>query len=153
MIRRAGFTMIETMLAVVIVGVLTLMAYPRVNSAVVRSDARAARTRVINMLAMARTAATQTNRSTWLTFNGNQVWVTASPRRTIGGTGTVDTLGSVVDLSAAYGTSATVSGGITQIAYDPRGLASGFGSGVTITLVRGGYSYPITVDMLGRVTK
>lgn len=151
MIRRAGFTMIETMLAVVIVGVLTLMAYPRVSSAMARSDARGARTRVINMLATARTAATQSNRSTWLTFDGNQVWVTASPRRTTGGSGTVDTIGSVVDLSVVYGTS--VSSGVTQIAYDPRGLASGFGSSVTITLTRGGYSYPITVDMLGRVTK
>ena len=155
MTRRAGFTLVETLLVVVVVGILTLMTYPRVNAAVTRSDIRGARTRVANLLATARTVATQSSRTARLRFEGNKVFVTASPRRTVGGAGACacDTVGLVVDLNTVYGTTTTLSGGTTEIVYDPRGLASGFGADVTITLARGGHSQALKIDMLGRVTK
>lgn len=152
MTRRAGFTLVETLLVVVVVGILTLMTYPRVNAAVTRSDIRGARTRVANMLATARTVATQSSRTARLQFEGNKVFVTASPRHTVGA-GDRDTVGLVVDLNTVYGTTTTLSGGTTEIVYDPRGLASGFGADVTITLARGGHSQALKIDMLGRVTK
>lgn len=152
MTRRAGFTLVETLLVVVVVGILTLMTYPRVNAAVTRSDIRGARTRVANMLATARTVATQSSRTARLQFEGNKVFVTATPRRTVGA-GDRDTVGLVVDLNTVYGTTTTLSGGTTEIVYDPRGLASGFGGDVTITLARGGHSQALKIDMLGRVTK
>lgn len=152
MTRRAGFTLVETLLVVVVVGILTLMTYPRVNAAVTRSDIRGARTRVANMLATARTVATQSSRTARLQFEGNKVFVTASPRHTVGA-GDRDTVGLVVDLNTVYGTTTTLSGGTTEIVYDPRGLASGFGGDVTITLARGGHSQALKIDMLGRVTK
>ena len=152
--RRSGFTLVETLIAVVIVSILTLMAYPRVSNAIVKSDVHSARTRVVNMLAAARSAAAQSNRSTWLKFNGNLAWVEAFPRRTVGGTGNRDTLGTVLDLSAMYKTAVSLTSGDTQIAYDPRGLASGFTTGgVTISLTRSGYSQTVKLDALGRVTK
>ena len=152
MTRRAGFTLVETLLVVVVVGILTLMTYPRVNAAVTRSDIRGARTRVANLLATARTVATQSSRTARLRFEGNKVFVTASPRHTVGA-GDRDTVGLVVDLNTVYGTTTTLSGGTTEIVYDPRGLASGFGADVTITLARGGHSQALKIDMLGRVTK
>jgi prepilin-type N-terminal cleavage/methylation domain-containing protein len=152
MTRRAGFTLVETLLVVVVVGILTLMTYPRVNAAVTRSDIRGARTRVANLLATARTVATQSSRTARLQFEGNKVFVTASPRRIVGA-GDRDTVGLVVDLNTVYGTTTTLSGGTTEIVYDPRGLASGFGGDVTITLARGGHSQALKIDMLGRVTK
>lgn len=152
MTRRAGFTLVETLLVVVVVGILTLMTYPRVNAAVTRSDIRGARTRVANLLATARTVATQSSRTARLQFEGNKVFVTASPRHTVGA-GDRDTVGLVVDLNTVYGTTTTLSGGTTEIVYDPRGLASGFGGDVTITLARGGHSQALKIDMLGRVTK
>lgn len=151
MTRRAGFTLVETLLVVVVVGILTLMTYPRVNAAVTRSDIRGSRTRVANMLATARTVATQSSRTARLQFEGNKVFVTASPRRT--GAGDRDTVGLVVDLNTVYGITTTLSNGTTEIVFDPRGLASGFGGDVTITLARGGHSQALKIDMLGRVTK
>ncbi len=148
--RRAGFTLVETVLAIVIVGMLALISYPRIGSAVVKSNLVSARTQVVNMLATARSAATQTSRSTWLKFNGNKVFVTASPRRKAGA-GTVDTVGTVVDLNTVYGASVAVSGGVTQIAFDARGFAAGLGGTITIQLTHGGYSKSATVDALGRV--
>lgn len=152
MTRRAGFTLIETLLVVVVVGILTLMTYPRVNAAVTRSDIRGARTRVANMLATARTVATQSSRTARLQFEGNKVFVTATPRRTVGA-GDRDTVGLVVDLNTVYGITTTLSNGTTEVVFDPRGLASGFGGDVTITLARGGHSQALKIDMLGRVTK
>jgi len=150
--RRAGFTVIETVLAIVIVGMLALIAYPRIGSAVVKTDLQSARTQVVNMLSTARSAATQSSRTAWLNFEGNNVFVTASPRRTVGGSGTLDTVGTVVDLTAVYGAAVTVSGGVTQIQFDPRGFAGGLGGdAVTIQLTRGGYTQTATVDALGRV--
>lgn len=152
---RAGFTLVETMLAIVIVGVLSVMAYPRVSLALVRNDLRAARTRVVNMISAARAAASQGGRSgSVLKFNGNTAVVTASPRRTVGGSGTEDTLGTVFNLYTTYGTTMSVSNGATQLAFDPRGIAANVSQQpVTVTLTRGGYSQQVVIDMLGRVTK
>jgi Tfp pilus assembly protein FimT len=133
-------------------GLLALMMYPRLSSAVVRTDLRGARTRIVNMLAAARTAATQGNRNARLVFNGNQVLVTADGRRKPGN-GTIDTVGSVVNLTTTYKASVST-GGVTQIAFDPRGFAVGLGNGVTtIQLTRGSYSSSVAIDKLGRVTK
>jgi hypothetical protein len=104
------------------------------------------------MLATARTVATQSSRTARLQFEGNKVFVTATPRRTVGA-GDRDTVGLVVDLNTVYGITTTLSNGTTEVVYDPRGLASGFGGDVTITLARGGHSQALKIDMLGRVTK
>lgn len=150
--HRAGFTMVETMLAVVIVSIMSVIAYPKLRNSVVKSNLRGARTQVINMLAAARTTATQTNRATWLIFDGNVGRVEASPRRKVGA-GTRDTVGTPINLSTLYGATVSLSGGNTQVQYDPRGLASGFGGSVKISLARSGYTDSVVVDMIGRVRK
>jgi prepilin-type N-terminal cleavage/methylation domain-containing protein len=151
--RRSGFTLVETLIAVIIVSILSLMAFPRVNSAVSKSNVRAARTRLVNMFAAARAAATQNSRTAaYVEFNGNTAVITASPRRTVGGAGTRDTIGGAVNLNTVYG--ATLSTTITTITYDPRGLATGFSSGGQyIKVTKGSYADSIKIDQLGRVTK
>lgn len=150
--RRAGFSMVETMLAVVIVSMMSLLAYPKVRSSMAKANLRGARTQVVNLLAAARTTSLQSNRSTWLIFNGNQARIEAYPRWKVGGSGNRDTIGTPVNLSTVYGASATLSSG-NQVAYDARGFATGLGVGVTISLVRGGYTDSVVVDKLGRVRK
>ena len=151
--RRSGFTLIETLLAVIIVSVMSLMAYPRVNSAMTKSNLRGARTRLINMVAAARAAATQNSRTgAFVKFNGNTAVITATPRRAVGA-GNEDTLGLVVNLNTLYGAT-LATGNVTTIAFDPRGMASGFNSaGTAITVSKGSYSQYFTIDKLGRVTK
>jgi prepilin-type N-terminal cleavage/methylation domain-containing protein len=151
--RRNGFTLVETLIAVVIVGLMTLMAYPRVSNAMVKSNLRAGRTRIANMLSTARAAATQGGRTmAYVKFNGNNAVVTAEPRRNLPtGVNTEDTLGVVVNLSTVYG--ATLSAGAAQIAFDPRGIASGVSNGVQLKLTHGSYGDSLYIDMLGRVTK
>lgn len=153
--RRSGFTLVETLIAVIIVSILSLMAFPRVNSAMSKSNVRGARTRLVNMLASARAAATQGSRTAaYVRFNGNTAVVTASPRRVAPiGANTEDTLGTAVNLNTVYGATLATSG-ITAITYDPRGLAIGFSSGGQyIKVSKSSYADSIKIDQLGRVTK
>ena len=117
MTRRSGFTLIETLMAIVIVAMLVLIGFPKVSSAMVKTNVRGARTTLANMFTKARTVATQTNRKTRLKFNGNQVWIVASPRL-LPGAGTVDTIGPVENLNTLYGV--TVTSPVDSVTFERR---------------------------------
>jgi type II secretion system protein H len=153
--RRSGFTLVEILLVVVIIGVMTLMAYPRVSDAMVKSNLRGARTRIVNMLSTARAAAGQGGRTkAYVKFNGNTAVITAEPRRNLPiGANTEDTLGVAVNLSTVYGATVASSPSTAQIAFDPRGIATGVAQQVTLSLTHGSYTQSVYVDILGRVTK
>ena len=98
---RSGFTLIEALVVVVILGLITLIGFPRISAAMVRSDLRSARTTVVNLVATARAASIQTGRRTWVKFDGDNAFVLARPRRAAGA-GNADTLGAVQNLSTQY---------------------------------------------------
>jgi prepilin-type N-terminal cleavage/methylation domain-containing protein len=150
--RRNGFTLVETAVALVVVSLLVLITFPKVRTAMAANDVRASRTMVVNLLAKARTAATTTNRKTWLMFGGNRAWILVRPRLAAGA-GNADTLGIVENLGTRYGTTLTLAS-IDSIGFDPRGFASGWtGTTGTITVAKGGHSNVITIDGKGRVVK
>ena len=148
---RSGFTLVEALVVVVLLGLMTMIAFPRINAAMAKSDLRGARTTMINMVATARAASVQSNRVAWIKRNGNSAYVAATPRVTPLFGSTADTIGSVRNLGTVY--SVTMSGA-DSIQFDPRGFGSWTGGGGTsIALARGSYSETINIDGLGRVTK
>lgn len=147
---RNGFTLVETLIAVVILSLIMLIGLPKMRSAMAENDVRGARTTLINMVATARAASVQTNRLTWIRFEGNKAYVLARPRQAAGA-GNADTLGVVQDLSEHY--KVTVDAGVDSIRFDPRGFGSWTGGDVSIELWRGAHSSTIKIDGLGRVTK
>lgn len=149
MSAKKGFTLVETMIVVVIIGAMLLIAWPKVASGLAKNNLRSSRTTLANMFARARTVATQTNRRTSINFNGNNVVVTASPR-TLAGAGTVDSMGGVAKLYELYGV--TLTAPVTSVAYDPRGFAT-LGTLRTFVVVRNSTRDSIMVDGLGRITK
>jgi prepilin-type N-terminal cleavage/methylation domain-containing protein len=149
--RTNGFTLIETMLVVTILGAMMLIGFPRMRDGMTRSNVRGARTTLINLLAKARTAATQTNRVTLLKIQGNNAFVLARPRLVADGISNADTLGAVEQLGAIYGV--TVTALIDSVRFDPRGLGTGFGGGTDFLVSKNGKTETIRVDGLGRVTK
>ena len=155
MSHRKGFSLTETLIAIVIVSILVLMGYPKLTSAMVTTNVRGARTTIANMVSKARATAIQTNRrSAQVEFVGNNVLVTAAPRTKAPLAGnTKDTVGSVQNLNAIYGVTVTSTlPAPAAIAFDPRGLGSGYVNGSnTITVTKSGKSETITIDMLGRV--
>jgi prepilin-type N-terminal cleavage/methylation domain-containing protein len=148
--RTNGFTLIELMIVVTILGTVALIGLPRMRDGMTRSNVRGARTTLINLLSKARTAATQTNRITLLKIQGNNAFVLARPRL-VAGAGDADTLGPVQPLGDIYGV--TVTAAIDSVRFDPRGLGTGFGTGTTFLVSLNGKTETITVDGLGRVRK
>ncbi len=150
--RKNGFTLVEMMIVVVLIGAVTLIGWPKVASGLAKNNLRSSRTTLANMFTKARAFAVQSNRRTSINFNGNNVVITATPRLTAGGSGTVDSIGAVEKLSEIYGVSLTPPSGVTAVAYDPRGFAS-LTSSRTFFVARNSKTDSVTVDGLGRVTK
>ena len=146
--NRAGFTLIEIATALVIISLLVLIGIPKFNDAIARENVRGARTTVINMLAKAKAAATQTGRRAYLVRGGNRAWIVT--RRTASGT-VFDTVGVVENLSTRYGVTLAVSGS-DSVRFDPRGMSWG-GVVDTIKISKSGHIDWVAIDVLGRVTK
>ena len=148
--RRNGFTLIEMMVAVVLVGLISLIAFPKVNSAIAKNNLRSARVTMANMFAMARATAVGTNKRTWLNFTGNNVYVTASPRVVNVPGSTMDTVGTIQRLDVVYGVTLTPE--VASVAYDPRGFATIVGT-PKFLVTKSGKRDSVRVDGLGRVIK
>ena len=148
--RSEGFTLVETMLVVTILGIVVLIGYPRMSAGMTSTNVRGARTTLINLVAKARTAATQNNRIALLKIEGNNAFVLMRPRL-LPGAGNADTLGAVERLGDSYGV--TLTAAIDSVRFDPRGLGTGFGTGTTFLVSRNGRTETIMIDGLGRVTK
>ena len=149
MSARKGFTLVETLIVVVLIGAVALIGWPKVASGLAKNNLRSSRTTLANMFVKARAVATQQNRRTSVDFNGNNVVVTASPRK-LAGVGTVDTVGAVEKLDLLYGVS--VSAPVSSVAFDPRGFRS-LGASSKFVVTRNGKRDSIMVDALGKVTK
>ena len=152
--RRDGFTLVETLIVVVLLGLIVLIGFPKMSAAMVQNDLRAARTTVVNMMAMARAVSVQSNRRTWVKVEGSTAHVLARPRVDgVGGAAGADTVGSVHDFSDLYGVTVAAETTVDSIQFDPRGFGVGFADADTIMLSRDGHSSMITIDGLGRVRK
>jgi type II secretory pathway pseudopilin PulG len=147
---RAGFTLIEAVIVFVMIGLVSAYAVPRLVGGTVRNNVRAARGHIISLYSKARSAAIETNRATTLNYTANTAYITASPRLTTGGSGTLDTIGLVENLNTRYGVTMTWNPA-AQITIDPRGFGS-----LTVTTVwvtRSGVSDSMVVSGFGRVIK
>jgi prepilin-type N-terminal cleavage/methylation domain-containing protein len=147
---RNGFTLVETLIALVVVSLLMLIVFPKVGRALVRHNLRGARTTVVNAAALARAAAQEGSRTSWLKFDGTQVLVVARPRLALLPGSDADTVGTIRDLAEAYGV--TIAATADSIRFSPSGFGGLTGT-QTITLSHGTYSELITLDGLGRIQK
>ena len=150
--RKNGFTLVEMMIVVVLIGAILMIGWPKVASGLAKANLRSSRTTVANMFARARAFAMQSNRRTSINFNGNNVVITASPR-TLAGAGTVDSIGAVEKLDLLYGVTLSSTPSTDTVKYDPRGFGSLGGGSAKYVVTRNSKRDSVTVDALGRVTQ
>ena len=120
--RGNGFTLIETLIVLVIIGLVSLIALPKLNAAFAQSNVLSAKSRVMALYSAARATAVSRNQTGILRVNGNQVYVYARPRRNppINGANTVDTVVRPMNISTLFGV--TVGGGVDSVRVAPTGL-------------------------------
>lgn len=115
--RRSGFTTIEMVIVIAIIGIIALMGFPKIRRTLDKTNVRSARDAVSTLAVTARQAAIQRGCAGVLHFASatNTVWVTTScPTK-------VDTVSGVQDLSARF--KVTLSASRDSVRYDPRGLS------------------------------
>ena len=142
--NRSGFTMIEVALVTTIVGLLSLVAYPKVSDMRERSDVDAARRRILSQLNVARASAVQRGRRVEMRMVSNTMWLTASNGVT------QQVITKPVQLDSLF--SVSVSATATTVAFDSRGFSVSLpNTGAKYVLTRGEYSDSICVTKLGTV--
>lgn len=144
---RAGFSLIEVLMVIILIGIMAGIGFPKMRDALVKSDVKSARSQAMLLYAQGRASAQESGRTMTLDFTGNRALLTGSPRL-LAGAGTVDTLAGPINLVTTY--KVTVAGNpAPTLTIDPRGF--GTSAGTTITFSRAGYSDSIVVSNFGRI--
>lgn len=141
--NRRGFSLVELMIVVVMMGLMTAIGYPKLKNQLARSDVRAGAARVAAVYAQGRANAIQTGRTTTLRTAGNRVWLTTAVA------GVLDTVGTVQHLDSMY--KATLTAAVDTVAIDPRGIVIGLAADDTLTVARDGYSRHVIIGRFGRI--
>ncbi len=150
--RRSGFTMLELMVVIVIVGVLALIGFPKIKDAIQKTYVRSARVATGTYVATARAAAIQRGCRGVVHFSpsAGSVWVTVCPRMAPGG-GTIDTIGAVSQLGTLY--NVTLSDTQDSVQFDPRGLRLNNNSTTVRFTASSGEQDSIVINQLGKVVR
>jgi prepilin-type N-terminal cleavage/methylation domain-containing protein len=111
--RRRGFTLIELMIAVSLMGIIFSIAFPKMRTAKRRSDVHAASSNVSSYLSVTRAAAIRRGRPAKFWRSNNKIWVTVDEA------GTQTVIRDTVYLDNKY--RATLTASVDTVRYDPRG--------------------------------
>jgi prepilin-type N-terminal cleavage/methylation domain-containing protein len=144
--NRRGFTLIEILIVVVLIGVIVAVAGPRLRTALVRQNVRSARDALVTMHATARASAIQRGRYTALWIVGDTALVVAQNPVTAA----FDTIVNPVNLRTRWGVAVTTNNNV--LTFDPRGLFTTGGT-TKIVVQRGVFQDAIEINPVGRVLR
>ena len=147
--RLNGFTLIELMMTMVIVGILVTLAAPSFNNFVLKSRVNSAATELQMSLLLARSEAAKRNSSVTIAPVDTTAWTQGWSVTYVDGGGTTQTLKTV----AAYTGAMTVTGPTSALAFGRDGRLTG-ASAATFTInVPGNANITtktVAVDLSGR---
>ena len=150
--RRTGFTILELMVVVVIIGVIAMIGFPRIKNAIQKTNVRSARVATATFIATARQAAIQRGCRGVVHFSSGAsgtVWVTVCPRMSATGSGTIDTVGVVNAMAQLYGV--TMSASLDSVQFDPRGLSLTGAQSSVAFLGSDGTRDSVLINQIGKV--
>lgn len=140
--RRTGFTLIEALVAIVVFGLLTAIALPRMRNISLGEEVRAARGAVASAYGRARVHAIQVRKPATVNFDASSVWITVPADG-----GGLDTVGPVVNLTDAHGVTVNATGTVTIL---PTGLVNA-ATPITVTVSKYGKSDSVVISGYGRL--
>lgn len=140
-----GFTLLEVLIAMVIMGIVMGLGAPRFREWLTHENVRQARVSVTTQLAGARSTAVVRGCESVLHIDAaaSRVWVTACK---LAGAGR-DTIGSINNLSSRYGVVFSSTG--DSILFTPQGIAFN-AAWITMTFSKEGYDAMLEISPLGR---
>jgi prepilin-type N-terminal cleavage/methylation domain-containing protein len=145
--RNRGFTIIEMLLVIVIMGVIATLAFPRLRNSVEKQNVRGAKALFSTLVATARGVAVSRGCPATLNMTVDSAWVTAcgvSPPAASVQVGTKKLIGD--DFSVKLGPS------VSTLIYDPRGISTGYQL-VTVRIVGATITDSVIINQVGKVIR
>lgn len=143
--NRSGFTLIEALVVIVLIGIVGAFAFPRIGRELERQNVRSARAALTTMHAKARATAIQRGRAVALVCQNNELFILSQHPVT----GAVDTVDRR-DLMANYGV--TLAATRDSLVFDPRGLGME-GGATTMVVSRSGYADTVRITPVGSIVR
>ena len=149
--RRAGFTFVEILIVMILIGLIAALGVPRIRDALTKQNVRSARAAVGTMVAKARAAAVERGcRATLHLRSAGTAWVTACRTGTTGASTALDTLGEVEQVAARW--NVTMATSSDSVRFDPRGLNIDYQSTV-VRFSSGSIVDSVMINQLGKVVR
>ena len=146
--NRQGFTLTELVVVVMIIGVTTAFALPRMVNVARHESVRGARREVTTQLARAKSLAAQRSCRTALQMRAGppaKVWVEACK---VTGAGR-DTVGFITNMATKYSVTMTTSADSIPFAPTTLGVAP---AAIAMTFARSGYTLNLAISSTGKPT-
>jgi prepilin-type N-terminal cleavage/methylation domain-containing protein len=144
---RRGFTFIEMMTVIILLGIVTALAVPRLRGSLEKQNVRSARAAISTLVATARSVAVQRGCSATLNLNADSAWVTACgvnpPAASVA-------VGSKKLVASIYGV--TLSSSAATLVFDPRGIATVFQT-TTVRVIGTTYQDSVIINPVGKVMR
>jgi prepilin-type N-terminal cleavage/methylation domain-containing protein len=144
---RRGFTFVEMMTVIILVGIIAAFGIPRLRGSLEKQNVRSGKAAIATLVATARSVAVQRGCPATLHMNTDSVWVTACgvnpPAASV-------TVGTKKFVASTYGV--TLSSTAPTIVYDPRGLSTLFQT-TTVQVIGTTIQDSVVINQLGKVVR
>jgi prepilin-type N-terminal cleavage/methylation domain-containing protein len=148
--RTRGFTFIEVLIVMVLIGIIAALGIPRIRDAIQKNNVHGARAALGTLVAKARGVAVQRGCKSAVHFTSGTagtVWITACK---VSNSALTDTLGGVEELAARY--SVTLTAGADSVTFMPNGVSPDN----TLTVLRvssSGITDSVMINQVGKVVR
>jgi prepilin-type N-terminal cleavage/methylation domain-containing protein len=145
--RNRGFTAIEILMVMIIIGVLAAFGIPRLRNSLEKQNVRSAKALFATLVATARGVAISRGCPATLTMTVDSAWVTAcgvSPPAASVQVGTKKLIGD--DFNVKLGPS------VSSLIYDPRGISTAY-QVVTVQVIGTTVTDSVIINQVGKVVR
>lgn len=143
-----GFTLIEILIVIVIIGAAMAIGFPFFRSATLKGDLRSGGDAIAQLHAVAKQTAIQRGRTARLVLDPSAYTAVVTVTNAAGTA--QDTVGRVENLSNRFGVRFTTT--TNTLVFTPRGIGSE-ATGTTIIVTKGNFADTITISAAGRLIR